>query len=122
LADTRVLDAIRAVRQTRQMIRLATAVATFPLVNPIICGFGEPVMTEAGIRAAPRVGAAGVIVKSVNEHPAGGRQLGRTDYVRLDALGVPTTGQEVSLFNRSGLTQRDTADWFETLSETDSCP
>ena len=86
------------------MTRLATSVGAFPLINPVICGSGEPVMTEAGIRAALKAGAAGVIAKSVNEHPAGGRQLDRADYVRLDASGVPTAGQGVSLFNRSGLT------------------
>ena len=50
------------------MIRLATSVGTFHLVNPVICGAGEPVMTEAGIRAALHAGAAGVIAKSVNEN------------------------------------------------------
>jgi dihydroorotate dehydrogenase (NAD+) catalytic subunit len=95
--------------------RLSTAVGSFPLINPVICGSGEPVMTEAGIRAALRAGAAGVIAKSVNEHPAAGRQLDRADYVRLDADGTPTAGQGVSLFNRSGLTQRDTVEWFAAI-------
>jgi dihydroorotate dehydrogenase (NAD+) catalytic subunit len=99
--------------------RLATAVGSFPLINPVICGSGEPVMTEAGIRAALHAGAAGVVAKSVNEHPAAGRQLDRADYVRLDANGAPTTGQGVSLFNRSGLTQRDTADWFAAIAAID---
>lgn len=101
------------------MTRLSTAVGAFPLVNPVICGSGEPVMTEAGIRAALRAGAAGVIAKSVNENPAGGRQLDRADYVRLDAAGVPTLGQGVSLFNRSGLSQRGTADWFAAIAAID---
>jgi dihydroorotate dehydrogenase (NAD+) catalytic subunit len=98
---------------------LTTSIGSFPLPNPVICGSGEPVMTEAGIRAALRAGAAGVIAKSVNEHPAAGRQLDRADYVRLDANGAPTTGQGVSLFNRSGLTQRDTADWFAAIASID---
>jgi len=99
--------------------RLATSVGAFPLVNPVICGSGEPVMTEAGIRAALQAGAAGVIAKSVNEHPAGGRQLDRADYVRLDPNGVPTAGQGVSLFNRSGLSQRGSADWFAAIAAID---
>jgi dihydroorotate dehydrogenase (NAD+) catalytic subunit len=99
--------------------RLSTAVGSFPLINPVICGSGEPVMTEAGIRAALRAGAAGVIAKSVNEHPAAGRQLDRADYVRLDADGTPTAGQGVSLFNRSGLTQRDTVEWFAAIAAID---
>ena len=101
------------------MTRLATSIGSFPLINPVICGSGEPVMTEAGIRAALRAGAAGVIAKSVNENPAGGRQLDRADYVRLDAFGVPTAGQGASLFNRSGLTQRGTADWFAAIAAID---
>jgi dihydroorotate dehydrogenase len=101
------------------MSRLATTIGSFPLRNPVICGSGEPVMTESGIRAALRAGAAGVIAKSVNEHPAGGRQLDRADYVRLDATGTPTQGQGTSLFNRSGLTQRDTTDWFAAIATLD---
>jgi dihydroorotate dehydrogenase (NAD+) catalytic subunit len=99
--------------------RLATTVGSFPLINPVICGSGEPVMTEAGVRAALQAGAAGVIAKSVNEHPAGGRQLDKADYVRLDALGRPTAGQGVSLFNRSGLSQRAVADWFAAIAALD---
>ncbi len=101
------------------MTRLATSIGGFPLINPIICGSGEPVMTEAGIWAALRAGAAGVIAKSVNEHPAGGRQLDKADYVRLDAHGVPTARQGVSLFNRSGLSQRATEDWFAAIAAID---
>jgi dihydroorotate dehydrogenase (NAD+) catalytic subunit len=101
------------------MTRLATAIGSFSLLNPVICGSGEPVMTEAGIRAALCAGAAGVIAKSVNEHPAAGRQLDRADYVRLDADGSPTSGQGVSLFNRSGLMQRDTAEWFAAAAAID---
>ena len=101
------------------MTRLSTAIGAFPLVNPVICGSGEPVMTEAGIRAALRAGAAGVIAKSVNEQPAAGRQLDKADYVRLDAYGVPTSGRGISLFNRSGLSQRETAEWFGAIAAID---
>jgi hypothetical protein len=37
--------------------RLATTIGGLRLPNPVICGSGEPVMTEAGIRAALRAGA-----------------------------------------------------------------
>ena len=104
---------------TLAMNRLATSIGSLSLINPVICGSGEPVMTEAGIRAALRAGAAGVIAKSVNENPAGGRQLDRADYVRLDASGAPAVGQGVSLFNRSGLSQRDTAEWFAAIASID---
>lgn len=101
------------------MTRLSTSIGSLPLVNPVICASGEPVMTEAGIRAALRGGVAGVIAKSVNEEPAAGRQLDRADYVRLDAHGVPTRDKGVSLFNRSGLSQREAAEWFAALAEID---
>ena len=101
------------------MKRLQIAIGSFPLLNPVICGAGEPVMTEAGIRAALQAGAAGVIAKSVNEHKSAARQLDRAGYVRLDANAVPTNGQGVSLFNRSGLMQRDTADWFAAIAAID---
>ena len=76
-------------------------------------------MTEAGIRAALRAGAAGVIAKSVNEQAAAGRQLDRADYVRLDTHATPTSGPGISLFNRSGLTQRDTAEWLRAIAALD---
>ena len=34
--------------------RLATRIGGLTLRNPVICASGEPVMTEAGIRAALR--------------------------------------------------------------------
>ena len=70
--------------------RLATKIGHLTLPNPVICGSGEPVMTESGIRAALRAGAAGVIAKSVNEQPAAARQLDHADYAQLDASGAPT--------------------------------
>jgi dihydroorotate dehydrogenase len=117
------MGAGHAVRRRRRnrgtMSRLATSIGQFALVNPVICGSGEPVMTEAGIRAALDAGAAGVIAKSVNENPAGGRQLDRADYVQLDASGAPTDGPGVSLFNRSGLSQRAVEDWFSAIAAID---
>ncbi|WP_428533442.1 dihydroorotate dehydrogenase [Rhodopila sp.] len=101
------------------MTRVATTIGCFPLLNPVICAAGEPVMTEAGIRAALRAGVAGVIAKSVNESAAARNQLDRADYVRLDADGTPTSGPGVSLFNRSGLTQRDTAEWLDAIAALD---
>jgi hypothetical protein len=41
--------------------RLATRIGGLSLPNLVICGSGEPVMTQAGIRAALATGAAGVI-------------------------------------------------------------
>jgi dihydroorotate dehydrogenase (NAD+) catalytic subunit len=93
--------------------RLATRIGSLILPNPVICGSGEPVMTESGVRAALRAGAAGVIAKSVNEQPAAGRQLDKADYMSLRIAGA------LSLFNRSGLSQRDTADWFKAIAAID---
>ncbi len=98
--------------------RLATTIGGMRLRNPVICASGEPVMTEAGIRAALRAGAAGVIAKSVNERPEAAAQLDRADYVELDAAGVPAA-HGVSLFNRSGLAQRDASEWFAAIAAID---
>lgn len=98
--------------------RLSTRIGTLALPNPVICGSGEPVMTEADIRAALAAGAAGVIAKSVNERPDAAAQLDRADYALLDPAHAPArTG--VSLFCRSGLGQRGPADWFAALAEID---
>ena len=103
------------------MSRLATTVGDLMLRNPVICAAGEPVMTETGIRAALRAGAAGVIAKSVNERPEAARQLDRADYIHLDATGKPAACRDgaVSLFNRSGLIQREVADWFAAIARID---
>jgi dihydroorotate dehydrogenase len=100
------------------MTRLATRIGGLDLPNPVICGSGEPVMTEAGIRAALAAGAAGVIAKSVNERADAAAQLDRADYAQLDAAGAPTA-HGVSVFNRSGLMQRDPAAWFAALVPID---
>ena len=98
--------------------RLATRIGRLALPNPVICGSGEPVMTEAGIRAALAAGAAGVIAKSVNERADAAQQLDRADYAQLDAAGAPVA-RGVSIFCRSGLAQRDPAEWFAALAELD---
>jgi dihydroorotate dehydrogenase (NAD+) catalytic subunit len=98
--------------------RLATVIGEMRMCNPVICASGEPVMTEAGIRAALRAGAAGVIAKSVNERAEAAAQLDRADYVELDAGGV-VRAHGVSLFNRSGLSQRDAAEWFGAIAALD---
>lgn len=98
--------------------RLTTRIGDLHLVNPVICGSGEPVMTEAGIRAALDAGAAGVIAKSLNERAEAAAQLDRADYAFLDAAGAPAmTG--LSLLNRSGLIQRDIADWLAAVATLD---
>ncbi len=97
--------------------RLATAVGGFPLANPVICGSGEPVMTEAGIRAALAAGAGGVIAKSINEQPAAARQLDRADYAFLAGNAPAAVGD--SLFCRSGLAQREAREWFAAIAAID---
>ena len=100
------------------MSRLSTRIGSLELPNPVICGSGEPVMTESGIRAALAAGAAGVIAKSVNELPDGAAQLDRADYAQLDAAGAPVA-HGVSIFCRSGLAQRDPEEWFAALAPID---
>lgn len=101
--------------------RLRVEVGRLVLPNPVICGSGEPVMTEAGIRAALAAGAAGVIAKSVNEQPAAAQQLDRADYTWLDHNGAVTDNPDRrgSSFCRSGLSQREAAEWFRAVAALD---
>ena len=98
--------------------RIATRIGSLALPNPVICGSGEPVMTEAGIRAALAAGAAGVVAKSVNEQAAAASQLDRADYAFLTTDHRPAK-VGVSLFCRSGLAQRDPAEWFGAIAALD---
>ena len=95
--------------------RLVTRIGALTLRNPVVCGAGEPVMTEAGIRAALAAGAAGVIAKSVNERPEAAAQLDRADYAFLPDANPAGP----SLLNRSGLIQRDMRDWFAAVAAID---
>ena len=101
--------------------RLAVRLGSLALANPVVCGSGEPVMTEAGIRAALRAGAAGVIAKSVNEQEAAARQLDRADYLRMDASGSPVAWQAngSGLFCRSGLSRQEAGEWFAAVARLD---
>jgi dihydroorotate dehydrogenase (NAD+) catalytic subunit len=98
--------------------RIATRIGSLALPNPVICGSGEPVMTESGIRAALAAGAAGVVAKSVNEQPAAANQLDRADYTFLTTDHRPAKAG-VSLFCRSGLAQRDPSEWFGAIAAID---
>lgn len=55
----------------------------------------------------------GVIARLVNERPEAVRQLDLADYIALDIGG----GR--SLFNRSGLTFRETGEWFRAIAAID---
>jgi dihydroorotate dehydrogenase (NAD+) catalytic subunit len=101
--------------------RLRVRLGRLTLLNPVICSSGEPVMTESGIRAALAAGAAGVIAKSVNEQPAAARQLDHADYAWLDRDHgrIDHADPRGALFCRSGLSQRDHADWFRAIAAID---
>jgi len=106
--------------------RLACRVAGLDLVNPVICGSGEHVITASGIQAALSSGVAVVVAKSVNLRPEASRQLTHAEYAFVDeALGVMTgAGQRQqaslsdSIFCRSGLRQAD-PEWFAMLAGLD---
>jgi dihydroorotate dehydrogenase len=101
--------------------RLKVQLGRLSLANPLICGSGEPVMTESGIRAALAAGAAGVIAKSVNEQPAAAQQLDHADYSWIDPQGQATDKPDRlgSLFNRSGLSPRESGEWFRAVAAID---
>ena len=82
------------------MDRLHTRVGALVLVNPVICGSGEHVMTAAGIRAALASGAAGVVSKSVNESPVAAKQL---DIAPKAIATIGDQPNDLRMFERSGL-------------------
>jgi len=103
---------------------LETEIGTLTLRNPVICGSGEHVMTEAGIDAALRTGAAGVVAKSLNESVSAAEQLDIADYVlvgsdqRLREWGAEEA-RGASLLCRSGLQQIGREQWIETIARAD---
>jgi dihydroorotate dehydrogenase (NAD+) catalytic subunit len=107
--------------------RLTTRLGSIALVNPIICGSGEHVMTASGIRAALRAGVAGVVAKSINESADAARQLNGADYAQLAPDGtlrewrVPGDPALLgnSLFCRSGLAGYPPGDWFSMIATLD---
>ena len=66
------------------MTATETRIGRITLKNPVICGSGEHVMTEAGLKSALAAGVGAVVAKSVNETQAAKDQLDRTNYALLD--------------------------------------
>jgi dihydroorotate dehydrogenase len=102
---------------------LAVTVGPVQLKNPLVCGSGEHVMTEQGIRDVLDSGVAAVVAKSANESEAARRQLRSAEYALLDAQWRPLpfgpAPPGASLFNRSGLVDMPFAEWLETLARAD---
>lgn len=102
---------------------LAITLAGLPLKNPVICGSGEHVMTEAGLRAALDAGAAAVVAKSAGDSAAARRQLDGAEYATLGPdwsidgwdPGAPGT----TLLNRSGLVDAPFDEWSRMLARLD---
>jgi dihydroorotate dehydrogenase (NAD+) catalytic subunit len=90
---------------------LGVRLGSLPLKSPVICGAGEHVADEAGLRAAIDAGAAAVVAKSANESEAGRRQWEVREQVLLDGG---------SLFNRSGLVPVPWAEWLQVLARADA--
>jgi dihydroorotate dehydrogenase (NAD+) catalytic subunit len=104
---------------------LGVSVGSVRLKSPLICGAGEHLMFQQGVRCALAAGAAAVIPKSANETEAGRRQLDRTDYVLLssDWRKLPwnfSPPPDASLFCRSGLAQQSFDEWVAQLAELDA--
>ena len=75
-----------------------------------------------GVRAALQTGVGAVVVKSTNENPAAGRQLGHTDYAMFDSAWrrLPWNfdpPQDASLLNRSGLSPHNLDRWITDVAK-----
>lgn len=109
------------------MSRLAVDVGGVRLANPVICGAGEHVITEAGVRAAIDAGAGAVVVKSANESAAARRQLAHTGYTLLDSefRELPwnfAPPPDASLLNRSGLFPGTLDEWIAQVARLVAAP
>ena len=104
--------------------RMEVRIGRTALKNPVICGSGEHVMTEAGLRSAMASGVGMVIAKSFNESEAAKDQLDRTDYSLLDGdlNRLPwdfDPPRDATLASRSGLIRTPFAEWLETIVRLD---
>ena len=96
-------------------------IGSVSLKNPVICGSGEHVMTEAGLQSALDAGVGAVVAKSINETQAAKDQLDRTDYALLDGdwNRLPwdfTAPRNATLACRSGLQKMDFDTWLEIIT------
>ncbi len=101
---------------------LRVAVGPLALKNPIICGSGEHVLTEAGIRAALAQGVAVVVAKSTNESAAARAQLAQTDYLAVSSGWRPQAwnlGSDGGILCRSGLQPRASEEWIAAVAALD---
>lgn len=103
---------------------LAIDLAGMPLKNPVICGSGEHVMTEEGLRAAIDAGAAAVVAKSASDSTAARRQLDGAEYATLgpdwSTTGWSPASPGASLLNRSGLVGMAFDEWAQLLARADA--
>ncbi|MGB0632789.1 MAG: dihydroorotate dehydrogenase [Alphaproteobacteria bacterium] len=107
------------------MISTEISVGRVTLKNPVICGSGEHVMTDAGLKSALDAGVGAVVAKSVNETQAAKDQLDRTDYALLDGdwnrlpwdFAAP---RNATLACRSGLQKMDFDSWLEIIARLDA--
>jgi dihydroorotate dehydrogenase len=101
---------------------LGTQLGSLSLKTPVVCGAGEHVADDEGLRAAVDAGAAAVVAKSANESDDARRQWGVREQLLLDGERRVVEGRSaagVSIFNRSGLVPFPWDEWLAILSSAD---
>lgn len=106
------------------MNQTSVPVGGISLLNPVIIGSGDHVMTPGALRAARATGAGAVVAKSINESEAAKRQLDGSDHVLLDSAWrkLPwnfAPPPDAMLFGRSGLNQLDSDAWIAEVAAQD---
>lgn len=104
--------------------KLAVRVGRVALKNPLICGSGEHLMEEAGIRRALEAGAGAVVIKSLNESAVAREQLERADYALLDGRWRQLEWHgphppDASILCRSGLALQSFGEWLDLAARMD---
>src|SRR5687768_9264190 len=110
-------------RGSRPVSDLAMRLGSLALKSPLLCGAGEHVADEEGLRAAIDAGAAAVVAKSANESGAARRQWEVREGVLLDErrrVVDRAPAASVSLFNRSGLVPLPWDEWLGVLARADA--
>ena len=102
---------------------LGVRLGSLQLKSPVVCGSGEHVADQSGLRAAVDVGAAAVVAKSANESEEARRQWDVRDHVLLDGarhVVERDSADDVSIFNRSGLVPTPWDEWLSILARADA--
>lgn len=103
---------------------LSVRLGRINLRHPLICGSGEHLASEDGLREAIDAGAAAVVAKSANETQAGRDQWTVARWTLLDSdwreVSPHAYDRSTSIMNRSGLAPTPWEEWLTIVARSDA--